>query len=255
MTMIVEPLTLCNPPIVEAVLDIVCDFAPSQSIAGLEKRAAEKLRDRYPKFRRQFTQQFIMEFGTSPPAENDMPVPSVSALQFAHDDGKQLVHFRDSGYSFNRLAPYRSLDEYLPEIQRTWDIFRELSAPLLIRMVRLRYINRLNLPLVASQIDLDEYFKVGPRLPDEDSQGLFGFLNQLQMFEKETGHLITTVLMAEEVKDDKLLSVIFDNMVAARVGADPSDWPKIEATIQSLRNLKNRVFSDTLTKKCLDLFQ
>ncbi|MCL1861503.1 MAG: TIGR04255 family protein [Proteobacteria bacterium] len=253
--MTVEPLTLHNPPIVEAVLDIECDFASSQSIADLEKQAAEKLRDRYPKSRRQFTQQFIMEFSASPPAESDMPVPSVSALQFAHDDGKQLIQFRDTGYSFNRLAPYRSLDEYLPEIQRTWDIFRELFVPILIRMVRLRYINRLKLPLDKSKIELNEYLKVGPRLPDEDSQSLFGFLNQHQMFEKETGHLITTVLMAEEVKDDKLLPVIFDNMVAAPVDTDPADWPKIEATIQSLRDLKNKVFSGTLTEKCLHLYR
>jgi hypothetical protein len=29
------------------------------------------------------------------------------------------------------------LDDYLPEIQRTWSIYRDLAAPILIRVVRL----------------------------------------------------------------------------------------------------------------------
>jgi uncharacterized protein (TIGR04255 family) len=245
-----------NPPIVEAVVDVECDFAPGQSIIGLEKAATEKFRDRYPTLRKQFIQQFRFEFSAGNPAGTDTSDPNITAFQFLQNDERQLVQLREKGFSFNRLAPYGSLDEYLPEIQRTWDIYRELAAPILVRVVRLRYINRLNLPVNGSQLelDLDSYFKAGPRMPDEDHLAFVGFLNQHQLVETATGHRITTVLSAGNVEGNTL-PVIFDNTVDARIDADPGDWQTLEATILSLRDLKNRVFSETLTDKCLSLFQ
>ncbi|MDR2689782.1 MAG: TIGR04255 family protein [Azoarcus sp.] len=247
-------LGLKSPPIVEAVLDIECDFAPGQSVVGLKEAATAKFSARYPKLHTLFAQQLTLELGADKRIENDAQVPSVVAFQFLQDDEKQLIQLREKGYAFNRLAPYSSLDDYLPEIRRTWDIYRDLATPILIRVVRLRYINRLDLPFASHKLDLDSYFTAGPRIPDEDRLALWGFLNQHQLVEEETGHHITTVLAAGKAEGDKL-PVIFDNTVAAEIDADPIDWQTLEATIQSLRNLKNRVFADTLTEKCLSLFQ
>jgi uncharacterized protein (TIGR04255 family) len=233
--------TLCSPPIVEMVVDIECDFAPRQSSTGLGA-VAGKFRDRYPKERKLLVQEFKIGLGAE------------STFQFLQDDEKQLVQVRARGFSFNRLAPYGSFDEYLPEIRRTWEIYRELALPILVRMVRLRYINRLSLPFTDQQLDLDSYFKTGPRIPDEDHLAVAGFLNQHQLVERETGYHIKTVLAAGNVEEDEL-PVIFDNTVAARVDSEPADWQPLEATIQSLRNLKNRVFFGALTDKCLDLFK
>jgi uncharacterized protein (TIGR04255 family) len=253
MTKLLPPLN--HPPIVEAILDIECDFAPSQSFVRLEAAAAEQFRDRYPKIRKQFVQEFKIELGAEVSlAEKNEPPSSISALQFLQEDEKQLVQFRVNGFSFNRLSPYGSLDEYLPEIRRTWELYCKLAEPLLVRMVRLRYINRLDLPFSGPQLDLDSYFKVCPRIPDENNLVFVGFLNQHQLVEKDTGHQVTTVLAAGNVEGDKL-PVIFDNTVAAKIDGDPTDWQTLETTIQSLRGLKNRVFSETLTQKCLNLFQ
>ena len=48
---------------------------------------------------------------------------AIQSLQFLHEDEKQLVQVMAQGFSFNRLAPYTSLDDYLPVIQRTWELF------------------------------------------------------------------------------------------------------------------------------------
>jgi len=249
-------LKLKSPPIVEAILDIECDFAPGQTLGSLEEAATEKFRDRYPKLQKQFLQQLTIGFGTDshPPIGDNALTPNVAALQFLQEDDKQLVQLRESGYSFNRLTPYRSLDEYLPEIKRTWGIYRDLAIPLLVRVVRLRYINRLNLPFSGQPLDLDLYFKTGPRIPTGDHLISVGFLNQQQFIEASTGYHVTTALASGSPEGNEL-PVIFDNTVAAQINADPSDWQLLEATIQSLRKLKNRVFFETLEEKCLNLFQ
>lgn len=244
---------LPNPPIVEAVIDIECDLPPGQLIADLEERALGVFRDSYPKFRTQAFQEHLIDV-----KPGEAPVLSVKhgvqALQFLQDDEKQLVQVRVQGFSFNRLAPYTSLDDYLPEIERTWRLYVDLAKPIQVRQVRVRYINRILLPLAEKGVDLDHYFTVAPHLPDEDNLVFMGFLNQHAAIEVGTGNQVNIVLTAQSPEGD-WLPVIFDNSVVDSSPCDAENWPRILAKIQMLRDLKNRVFRRTLTKACLGLFQ
>jgi uncharacterized protein (TIGR04255 family) len=178
----------------------------------------------------------------------------IQAFQFLHADEKQLVQVRAQGFSFNRLAPYTSLDDYLPEIKRTWQLFVGLASPVKTRAVQLRYINRILLPTVAGRVELSDYLKIGPRLPDEEKLMFVGFLNQHAAVETDTGNQANIVLTTQPQEKDKL-PVIFDNCVRSAGTAEPEDWPWILARILSLRALKNRIFGNTLTERCLNLFR
>jgi uncharacterized protein (TIGR04255 family) len=244
---------LQNPPIVEAVFDVDCDLPLGFDLMALEARTRAQFADQYPKFRTQFLQELQIEA-----TEDTQPKISgrsaVQAFQCLHEDEKQLVQVRPQGFSFNRLAPYSSLDDYLSEIERTWRLYVDLVSPVQIRVIRLRYINRILMPLTAKGVDLDEFLKIGPRLPDEDSLALSGFLSQQAAVEKRTGHQVSLVLTAQPAVSEKL-PVILDITVSSQSTPDPADWPKIMPVIRSLRTLKNRIFFNTLTEKCIQLFQ
>src|SRR5437660_12438079 len=110
---------LRKAPIVEAVVEIDCDMPPSFKVQALEAQAKEAFKDKYPKFRAQLLQEHKIE--TKPDAEPIMTVrQEIRALQFLQEDQRQLVQMRAEGFSFNRLEPYTTLDDYLPEIERTW---------------------------------------------------------------------------------------------------------------------------------------
>lgn len=249
-----EPsLKLQNAPIVEAVLDIDCDMPPKFDLAALEAASLACYREKYPKLRPQFIQELQIESkADAPPQLTNRH--AIQAFQFRQDDEKQLVQVRVQGFSFNRLAPYKSLDDYLPEIERTWRQFVELASPAQVRLIRLRYINRILLPLVSNRVDLDRYLQLAPRLPNEDKLTFVGFLNQHAAVEVATGNRINIVL-STQVVENGMLPIIFDNCVMSAGPAAPEEWPSILARIQSLRNLKNEIFKDTLTKECLKLFQ
>ena len=249
-----EPrLKLANAPIVEAVIDIDCDMPPGFDLATMEKPAQEAFADRYPKFQKQLIQEH--QFETKADAQPKMSTRNaINALQFLQENGEQLVQVRTGGFSFNRLKPYKSLDEYLPEIERTWRLFLGLASPIQIKVVRLRYINRILLPTVVGDVELNDYLKIGPRLPDENKLKLVGFLNQHAVVETDTGNQATIVMTSQVHENDKL-PIIFDNCVANAGTGVPTDWPWILAKIVSLRDLKNRIFQDSLTEKCLKLFQ
>jgi uncharacterized protein (TIGR04255 family) len=244
---------LRNPPIVEAVFDVDCDLPPGSDLAALEGPARARFMDQYPKFRIQFLQEHRIETKVDA-APNTSSRLAVHAFQFLHEDEKQLVQVRAQGFSFNRLAPYSSLDDYLPEIERTWRLYVDLVSPVQIRDIRLRYINRILVPMTANTVDLDEFFKIGPRLPDEGRLLLSGFLIQQAAIEKDTGHQVNLVLAAQAPVDEKL-PVILDITVASTAINEPTDWSKMRPLIEALRSLKNRIFLNNLTPGCIELFQ
>lgn len=254
--MVGTALKLKNAPIVEAVVDIECDMPLAPGIQALESAARDAFRSQYPKF----TQIFVQEHLIAPnPDAPQMPQVSVMdrgihGLRFLHDDGKQLVQLRISGFSFNRLAPYSSLDDYIPEIKRTWALFIGVASPLHVRLIRLRYINRILLPVSEIGPSLADYLEICPHLPDEEQLAFVGFFNQHAAVEKKTGHNIN-IILATQAPENSKLPIILDITVEAIVSLEPGNWLDIQSSIQSLRRLKNDVFRNTLTPTCMNLFQ
>lgn len=246
-------LELRNAPIVEAVLDIDCDLPPEQQLASLEEPARDAYRGQYSKLRKQALQEHRTEVGPDRPARMSEGRHGVQAFQFLRDDGKQLVQVRQQGFSFNRLAPYSSLDDYMTDIEEAWQAFVKVASPVQVVAIRLRYINRILIPLVSGEVDLKEYLKT-PQTPKVAGLKLVGFLNQHLAVETDTGNHVNVVL-ATQAPENGFLPLIFDNTAASLERGDPQDWPWIREKIQSLRVLKNRVFRETLTKSCLNLFQ
>jgi len=248
-----DSLVLQHPPIVEAVLDIDCDLPPAFDLKAAEDAARRVLVDRYPKFRVQILHEHQVEL-----QGDDEPTLSarrgIKALQFLTDDEKQVVQVRAQGFSFNRLAPYTTLDDYLPEIESTWASYGALAAPLQVRIVRLRYINRIPLPLKNRRVGFADYFEVGSQLRKPNGLSFQGFLNQYVAVEEESGNEVNIVL-ATQPADTSHQPVILD-ITASRSGTlEVADWASIADRIRSLRRLKNLVFRSTVTGRCLKLFQ
>lgn len=245
--------TLTRPPIVEAVVDFDCDLPLGSELKALEKSAREKFEDCYPSMLPRLMQEMRLQIGPDGPS-NPLTKHGLEAFLFNQSDRKQLVQVRRTGFSFNRLAPYAGLDAYLEEIQRVWRLYCEIAQPIRVRSLRLRYINRIEVPLIGGQVDLDKYLKLQNMIVDDQHMTLTGFLSQYSAVDREAGHQVAVVLTAQNPEGDKL-PIIFDNAAAANVDLDPADWQGLSQTLNALRNLKNRVFFGTVKRPCLDLYQ
>ena len=244
---------LDHAPIIEAVLDIDCDLPPALDWSQLEASAREAFRDRYPKVRRQFVQNHILTAG-----EDAAPMlqfnKGLGALQYLTEDEKQLVQFRANGFSFNRLSPYTTLDDYLPEIESAWLKFRELAGPVIVRKIGLRMINRILLPMQEGRLNFGHYLETAPRLPVTGLKlGIVGFLDQQVAADEETGNQVNIVKTSQLPEGDKL-PLILDIDAYHHCQTPPPEWSELLPRIKSLRDLKNRVFQHTLTPQCLNLF-
>lgn len=247
---------LRNPPIMEAVLDIECDLPPGNKLSDIEGRAKKEFSRYYPKTRIQFIQEHKIESKMEEAPKIEVR-RAVQALQFLQNDEKQLVQVRTNGFSFNRLSPYTCLDDYLSEIEQCWRIYLDLASPVLVRLIRLRYINRMLLPFSAGRIELNDYLRIGPHLPGEEKDEnleIISFLHQYVAIEKDTGHRADIVLTAQNPLKEGL-PVILDNSATATETYEPTDWAPIQAKILLLRDLEDRLFREAVTEKCLTLFQ
>jgi len=247
---------LKNPPIVEAMLDIECDM-PGRELAAVKLAADQSFLPQYPKFEVFYPNSRIL--GEAPQSA-PQPVPAMPfqhdspRFQYAQEDGKQLIQIQTGGYSFNRLAPYTTLDNYLQEIERTWKIFVRIAEPIEVRAVRLRFINRIPLPIPAEKLDLKDYLKIGPRLPDEVGLKFVSFFDQHTMVETDTGNLANIILATLPAEGNRL-PLLFDIAAAHDARLEPTNWRGVSDGILSLRRLKNLIFRNTLTERCLKLFQ
>jgi len=118
----------------------------------------------------------------------------------------------------------------------------------------LRYINRIPVPLGSGPVDLADYFSMGPGIPEEEGLTFVNFLNRYSLVEMKTGHQVNIILAAEGIGEQSL-PVILDIEAVGELAVEPTDWQAILVKIQALRELKNRIFLNTLTPKCLTLFQ
>jgi uncharacterized protein (TIGR04255 family) len=244
---------LSKAPIVEAVIDIDCDMPPSHNLASLENDAKTALGKDYPQLDPFYLEQLLIEKKPDALLKHSA-TRAMQALRFFQNDRKQLVQVRIQGFSFNRLAPYSSLDAYLPEIQRTWGIFVEIAAPIQTRVLRLRYVNKIALPLKGGGVELKDYLKLSPQLFCEPKMHLTSFVYQNTAVDPNTRNEASIVLTSQPTEGENA-SIIFDISVWASVITEPKDWASISGKIISLRILKNAIFNNMLTDKCLSLFQ
>jgi hypothetical protein len=196
--------------IVEAIVDIDCDLPPATNVLDLEERAKERLRVEYPEVRR--------------------VTDGVTALQLMTADGKQIVQFRAEGYSFNLLERYDGARANLPEIEKTWGIFRDLAAPVQIRAVALRRIDRF---LVSGGI------------------GAFDHVPYYSAVDAATGYRANAT-MAVQLADGRGLVVISAVESSDSSTCAPEDWRGIQEAILSLDRLTSRVFEDTVIRTWLN---
>ncbi|PYQ32076.1 MAG: hypothetical protein DMF56_02985 [Acidobacteria bacterium] len=249
-----DALHLAHAPIIEAVLDINCDLPPTIDFAALQERAKQALSASYPIARRQITQRHELRTAAAVGTADVAVREQVTGLQFLHTDEKQIVQFRSAGYTFNRLAPYSSLDDYLADIEWSWNIFRELTRPVQIRAIGLRFINRILLPMTGGGVDLSEYLRLSPQLADGKTLEFVGFMHQHVAVEVATENQVNVNLVTQLPENDQL-PIILDIETSDQRNRLPEDWQGVREAIVSLRSLKNRVFERTLTEECLNLFR
>ncbi len=176
-----------KPPIAEAIVEFLFDeIAPDPAVGGRFYEAAKTQCVQRDQFQ---TQQVVFQFGqgvgTLPPAP---PLPSERlwlskkpGLAMQVGAGLLSIHFVRNPplVAANQGSSYPGFEWFVPHIKDGVARYQGLVKPRGIRQVSMRYINRIEVPLMANGIS-ENWLETGVALP-----GAFG--NSIRQFSLDLG--------------------------------------------------------------------
>ncbi len=235
---------LRRPPIVEAVVDFDCDMPLGFDLGKQREVFTEAVKEAYPT--REVLYRADVTIEGSPEGASSNVERGIGVLRFRSADRAQLVQYRDSGFTFNRLAPYTSFDDYSDEITRCWVQFVEVAKPVVLRRLRLRYINELSIPLHEGMADYARYINCAAALADKSLKS-GEFLTRINVADAATS-LTGVVVSASRQHTATHAPVIVDIAVQTDMTCELSDLTTIRWSLDLLRRFKNRIFASVITQ-------
>lgn len=235
-----------NPPITEALLDIQIEPAITLSSEKIEKAHAE-FADKYPAKRAGRLMAMTVNKENSKPEHEDK---GIQAYQFLSTNKTEAAQFKLNGFSFSKLKPYISWEDFLPEAIRLWRIYLEEFKPRFIKRLALRYINVIEIP--STKFEIRDYF-TQPIEPPYLSKDLENFLSRVVIRLEDEMHAIVTITPLEPAKPGAS-SIVFDIDVFST--GHFSDVPeKLKEEFTKLHNNVLDIFEKGLTPKTKELFK
>ena len=238
---------LKKAPVTEALIDIRVKLLPEFDVANINT-IYESIKTRYPEKQ----EQKISEVKFEPRAEEIVKSskPEINGYRYFSSDKKQIVQARVDGFIFSRLHPYIKWEELRDEAHRIWQLYKNITSPVSITRVAIRYINNLNIPMPIK--DFGDYLTAPPTVPEGLPQGVSSFLTRTVLHEPSMGvHAIITQVLEQIVTDVAPIILDIDVFKLQPEGIEEKDaWE----TIEKLRHFKNRIFFKSITKSLKEMY-
>jgi uncharacterized protein (TIGR04255 family) len=243
------PRHLANAPIREALIDIAVKLPKDANLALLRT-----LRDRVAADYPQNSELGHAELELVLSDERNRITQTKTALGYRCQtkDGNKIVQFRLNGFTYNWLRPYQTWEDLRDTAQGLWRAYQEVTKPVSVTRVALRYINNVEIPLPFK--DFREYLATPPNIPAELPQKVTRFLSRVSIVQ-ETSAFSAIITQAFEgiVGGAKNVTVILDIDTSKR--ADFANDEEIRQALEGLHIFKNDIFFNSLTEEAVRLFE
>ena len=236
-------------PINEALCEFqfISDEEPDLTLPGL---MYEKVRKKFPVKQQQVG--FQMQFKQTRKGVEHTVEQAPARLQFFKKNKKTLIQVAPNLLVVNKLNPYSSWDKFKDMILENVEIYRSIAKPTGLKRIGLKYINQIDIP--SEKVELSDYFKYYPFLPEVLGQNLVGFLSRVELSHFEGRDRLLLTLAAIEPKKPKTNSAILD---LDYVMVQPEGIPlkKIPEWLESSHSVIKSAFESCITDKCKNLWE
>ncbi|MSR78002.1 MAG: TIGR04255 family protein [Candidatus Omnitrophica bacterium] len=239
-----------NAPIKEALVDIRVNLPSETNLETLAK-FQDHIKNNFPikEERLSFNGGVQIKPGSAP--EIVGPTGGVDGYLFRTNDGKKIVQARMDGFTFNQLKPYDRWETFSAEAKSLWEIYVKVAKPNNVTRLALRYINQIEIPLPIKQFK--EFILTVPDLAEGIPDGIEKFFMQLIVPDDDRKNTAIITETMESIEKG-FLPFIFDIDAYREISLDPNS-PEIWDVLDSLRNFKNRIFLNSITPKCEEIFK
>lgn len=237
-----------RPPLVEALCEF--QFAGSDwdwTVPGL---MYQEIKQAFPTKRQ--TQVVEFEVQTEGRQWSQQVKGSAERMQFFRADESALVQVGPHFLAVNHLQPYPHWPSFKPLILDNLDLYRRIANPSGFRRLGLRYVNRIDIP--TTQLDLQEYFNFGPRLPAAmTSTPMDALLLRVGLpHQADGGRLLLTLASAPDAEEGNaafILDLDFIASAASALALDTAhDW------IETAHDRIETAFEASISNRLRELF-
>jgi uncharacterized protein (TIGR04255 family) len=239
---------LTNAPVKEALVDI--RFEPALSLETIDQ-FVEVSKAQFPKKTDIWEALVGFHVGGEASAKS-----SAVGRRLDSPDVPYVMQCRVGGFTFSRLSPYVTWTEFRAEARNWWQSFQRVAEPRVVTRVAVRYLNAIPLPLPMA--DFGDYFTCPPQIPRGLPQALSGFLQRVVIPDRET---LSTAIVTQALEDQPVpareassVTVLLDIDVFRETQIPGSGTDEIFASLDVLRDQKNRMFFEHLTEKTVEMF-
>jgi uncharacterized protein (TIGR04255 family) len=243
---------LKNAPVVEGLVDF--RVRPSDGLVlNAFEGLWESVKDRFPvrKEMKRIHACFALKEGEP---VNQSVAPEVVGYRFERSDGRSIIQVQLDGFTLSHLSPYDAWESLIADAKVFWEEYRRFAKPSGVVRVATRFINRLEFP-TKGEIDLDDFLRAGPRIPEGLSQNIGEFLTRILVNDPKTDASIVVIQALEAFNPkNNTLPILLDIDVFKIVEFDPAGhdhWKLLE----EFRHLKNMAFFSSITDKTLGLLK
>jgi uncharacterized protein (TIGR04255 family) len=171
---------------------------------------------------------------------------------FRSGDERNVAQFGRDGFTFSHLKRYPEWETVLAEAKRLWELYSAKASPELITRLAVRYINQLPLPLSIN--DFGEYLTAPPRVPETLPQEVSHFMTRVVVRDAATDIRANIIQALQRGAKPDCVTVVLDIDVYKQQ-ENGFEEPQIWSTFAQLRDLKNRIFFDSISEKTARLFE
>ena len=229
-------------PITEAIIDLKVTLPEGFSVDDLENIHAH-ISDHFPIKEPIHAASLLFQPGPSIKIDASR---AQHGFLFRSGDGLRIFQATLSGFTFNRLAPYDTWEEFSSDARRLWEVYKDVCKPSSVIRAAVRFINRLDLP--GPTLDFKEYLRTVPEASPDLPQGLSGFFMQLQIPQEDLDCMLIINEAFTSPTSPEVVSVILDfDLFREHIwqSDDEDTWRFIE----KLRYRKNLAFEASITDK------
>jgi len=237
---------LTHPPLREALVDIrLRDELPLTWMEKLENLDFDGFVYVHPMKHGQFK----FEISRDQPARAEVTADQPLGRRYDKKDGTQVLQVRRNGMTLSILKNYTNWDALRDAARDKWNKYLDISGPVGVSRLALRYINGIEMPF---GVDYDDYLTAGPRIPGPLPQMVNNFIQRVEVpFEKDNATAIITQALEMPVADKRAAVLDIDVFSLCSLGGTSSE---VWSVLERLRIIANDIFFSSVTKKVIESY-
>jgi uncharacterized protein (TIGR04255 family) len=238
---------LARPPIEQAAIEVIVDLPPGHSFADLEL-VARMLDGEYPQktdMRRQAIEVKFQHLNVPKGQYKDL---GQFGWQLFSKDGRRNIQLRLDGVLLTQSGPYEDWESCYTDFGKAISAYFRAMAPTRVRRASSRFINKL---VMAQDASIEGILQIPVPLPSGfEEVKIANMISRVTFTDPASGLLGTVILMADGVSPVLVLDID-----VADLEPGPLDSDKLKGRFDRLREFKNRLFQNSLTKQQLEVYR